>query len=161
MALIFSKRCGKILEKKSIEVHLSKKVRIRILKLLEQFDEYYQDSTPTGFSYDTSILNESLEILKAEHGIEKLYAYPEEGNGKAKPGNLKDFVLRGNFPPYLFDILEIFFSQISNKEEKYKYQGNFNNIMEENNLPWRMAEGKIFPIDSKYIEEEIIQRTKK
>jgi len=159
MTWIFSKRCEKLLQKKSIEVHVSKKVRIRILKLLEQFDECYQDSTPTGFSYDTSILNELPEMLKAEHGIEKLYAYPEEGNGKAKPSNLNDLILRGNFPPYLFDILEIFFSQISNNEEKYQYQGNFNNIMEENNLPWRMADGKIFPIDSKYIEEEIIQRT--
>ena len=158
MAWIFSKRCEKLLQKKSIEVHLPKKVRTRILKLLEQFDEYYQDSTPTGYSYDTSILNELPEILKAEHGIEKLYAYPEEGNGKAKPSNLNDFILRGNFPPYLFDILEIFFSKISSNEEKYKYQGNFNNIMEENVLPWRMANGKIFPIDSKYIEEEIIQR---
>ena len=159
MTWTFSKRCEKLLQKKSIEVHLSKNVRIRILKLLEQFDEDYQDSSPTGFSYDTSILNELPEILKAEHGIEKLYAYPEEGNGKAKPGNLNDFILRGNFPPYLFDILEIFFSQISNNEERYQYQSNFNNIMEENNLPWRMADGKIFPIDSKYIEEEIIQRT--
>jgi len=159
MTWIFSKRCEKLLQKKSIEVHVSKKVRIRILKLLEQFDECYQDSKPTGFSYDTSILNELPEMLKAEHGIEKLYAYPEEGNGKAKPSNLNDLILRGNFPPYLFDILEIFFSQISNNEEKYQYQGNFNNIMEENNLPWRMADGKIFPIDSKYIEEEIIQRT--
>lgn len=159
MTWIFSKRCEKLLQKKSIEVHVSKKVRIRILKLLEQFDECYQDSTPTGFSYDTSILNELPEMLKAEHGIEKLYAYPEEGNRKAKPSNLNDLILRGNFPPYLFDILEIFFSQISNNEEKYQYQGNFNNIMEENNLPWRMADGKIFPIDSKYIEEEIIQRT--
>jgi len=158
MAWIFSKRCKKLIEKKSIEVHLSKKVRIRILKLLEQFNEYYQDSTPTGYRYDASTLNELPEILKAEHGIEKLYAYPEEGNGKAKPSNLNDFILRGNFPPYLFDILELFFSQINNNVEKYKYQGNFNNIMEENNLPWRMAEGKIFPIDSKYIEEEIIQR---
>ena len=159
MTWIFSKRCEKLIEKKSIEVHLPKKVRIRILKLLEQFDECYQDSTPTGFGYDTSILNELPKILKAEHGIEKLYAYPEEGNGKAKPSNLNNLILRGNFPPYLFDILEIFFSQISNNEEKYQYQGNFNNIMEENNLPWRMADGKIFPIDSKYIEEEIIQRT--
>ena len=159
MTWIFSKRCKELIQKKSIEVHLSKNVRIRILKLLERFDEDYQDSTPTGYIYNTSMLSESLEILKAEHGIEKLYAYPEEGNGKAKPSNLNDFILRGNFPPYLFDTLEIFFSQISNNEEKYKYQGNFNNIMEENNLPWRMAEGKIFPIDSKYIEEEIIQRT--
>ena len=39
MAWIFSKRCKKLIEKKSIEVHLSKKVRIRILKLLEQFNE--------------------------------------------------------------------------------------------------------------------------
>jgi len=159
MAWIFSKRCEKLLEKKLVEVHLPTKVRLRILKLLEQFNEYYQDSTPTGFSYDTSILNELPEILKAEHGIEKLYAYPKDGNGKAKPSNLNDFILRGNFPPYLFDILEIFFGQISKNEEKYQYQGNFNNIMEENNLPWRMADGKIFPIDSKYIEEEIIQRT--
>jgi hypothetical protein len=88
-----------------------------------------------------------------------LYSYPEKEDGNAKPGRLQDFVLRGNFPPYIFDILEIFFTQITNKEEKYKYQSYFNSIMEENDLQWRMAEGKIFPIDSQYIEEEIVQKT--
>ncbi len=63
----FFKTLREITTKKSIEAHVPKKVRIRILKLLEQFDECYQDSTPTGFSYDTSILNELPGILKAEH----------------------------------------------------------------------------------------------
>lgn len=159
MAWIFSKRYKKILKNKKNEVHLPKNVRMRILKLIEKFNEVMEEINQTGFGYSTSILDKIPELLKSELGITALFAYPKEGGGKAKPCNLEDFILRGNIPPYLFDSLEIFFSQISNHEGKYQCQSDFNNIMEENDLRWRMADGKIFPIDSKYIEEEIIHRT--
>ena len=159
MAWIFSKRYKKVLKNKKNEVHLPKNVRMRILKLIEKFDEVLEEISQTGYGYSTSILDKIPELLKSELGITSLFAYPEEGNGKAKSCNLKEFILRGNIPPYLFDSLEIFFNQILDYKSKYQYQSDFNNIMEENDLRWRMANGKIFPIDSKYIEEEIIHRT--
>lgn len=159
MAWTFSKRYKKVLKNKKNEVHLPINVRMRILKLIEKFNEVLEEINQTGFGYSTSILDRIPELLKSELGITALFAYPKEGNGKAKPCNLEDFILRGNIPPYLFDSLEIFFNQISDYKRKYQYQSDFNNIMEENDLRWRMADGKIFPIDSKYIEEEIIQRT--
>ncbi len=122
--------------------------------MISNCDEEFQ----TDFGYCTSVQNQLPDAIKGEIGCKDLLAYPEDRQGPAEASNLEGFVLRGNFPPYLFDALEIFYATHFNNEKKNRFQTGFNQIMEESDLPWRMANGHIFPVDSAYIEEVILRR---
>ena len=157
MSWVFSKRCEHILKTGKLRVSIRKSVRIRLWSLLEKYDTTIYTQDKTGYNYNIDLLEKLETELKSELGLESLLSYPEDNNSKARSSNLSDFVLRGNYPPYLLDAIELFFdSPIDNKEE---FQKEFNQIMEESNLQWRMANGKIFPVDSSYIDEFIIQKT--
>ena len=156
MAWVFSKRCRKALAEGKIKVSIPRPVRLRIWKLLQQYDERWEETGETGWNYWTSLMDQLPKKIKAEHGLENLYAFPENEDGPAKPSDLEGFVLRGNFPPYLFDAIELFYDSIPDNKES-DFQRAFNQIMEESNLSWRMADGKIFPVDSSCIEEQILR----
>jgi len=156
MAWLFSKRCREALRDKKIKVSIPVPVRVRIWKALQNYDEWFQESGPTGFNYETSKLQQLPGRIEAELGLSELLAFPEDG-GAPKPSGLEGFVLRGNYPPYLFDAIELFCESIE-EYNRNPFQHSFNEIMEENGFPWRMADGKIFPVDSAYIDEEIIRR---
>lgn len=157
MAWLFSKRCQQALNEKKIKVTIPFPVRVRILKAIQEYNETYWQTDETGFNYEISILDGLPEKITAEIG-KKLLAFPESGERKPVPTNLEGFILRGNYPPYLFDALELFYDSVSQKN-KNPFQRRFNEIMEESGLPWRMADGKIFPVDSAYIEEEILRKS--
>ena len=154
MAWVFSKRCQQSLKDGKIKVSIPRNVRIRLWKLLNNYDEVLYETTETGLDYTTSRIEQLEEAIQSEHGLEYLTAYSEEQEGKVVHTDAKGFVLRGNYPPYLIDALELFFEMLP-PDKQIIFQREFNQIMEESNLPWRMAEGKIFPVDSDYIEEEI------
>jgi hypothetical protein len=156
MAWLFSKRCKQVLKEKKLKVSIPLPVRVRIWTLINNYNETCEETTDTGYNYQTTILEKLPGKIKAELGCE-LLAFPKEG-GDAKPSNLEGFIFRGNYPPYLFDTLELFYESISQNTQN-QFQHDLNIIMEENDLSWRMADGKIFPVDSGYIEEEIIRKS--
>lgn len=155
MSWLFSKRCKSALDQKKIIVSLPSVVRNRILFLLRNFNEVFHISLQNGWNEESSVLDQLLDKIKEEHGVIDLKAFVDGKQGVTKKANIDSFVLRGNYPPYLFDALEVFYNFLDNKVE---FQKQINSIMEESKLPWRMAEGKIYPIDSSYIEEEIIAK---
>ena len=159
MAWLFSKRCQKALKDKKIKVSIPIPVRIRIWKVLQTYNESLWEPMGDGSNslYQTTRLDELHERIKAELGCIELLAFPENGE-QAKPSDLEGFVLRGNYPPYLLDALELFYETIG-ENKKDLFQRSFNEIMEESGLPWRMADGKIFPVNSAYIDEAIIRRS--
>ena len=157
MAWLFSKRCQQALRDEKIKVSIPVPVRVRIWKSLENYDKSFWESTDTGSNYQTSTLQQLPERIEAELGLKELLAFPKDGGAHPKPSDLEGFVLRGNYPPYLFDALELFYESIE-EDKKNPFQHSFNQIMEETGLPWRMADGKIFPVDSAYIAEEITRR---
>ena len=158
MTWVFSKRCKQALKNGKIKVSIPRNVRIRIWKLIEKYDERWVETSETGWDYWTSRLECLTEEIKSEHGLEYLSAYSEEKEGVIVPADLKAFILRGNYPPYILDAVELLYEDLS-QNEQLSFQKEFNQIMEESDLPWRMAEGRIFPVDSQYIEEEILRKT--
>ena len=157
MAWLFSKRCQQALKDGKIKVSIPVSVRVRIWKALQEYQEAWSELTNNGRDYEASTLQQLPERIEAELGLRELLAFPKDGRD-AKPSNLEGFVLRGNYPPYLFDALELFCESLG-EGNRNSFQHAFNEIMEENSLPWRMADGKIFPVDSAYIDEEIIRRS--
>ncbi len=157
MAWVFSKRCRKALREGKIKVSIPRSVRIRILKLFERFNEEWVESTDRGVRYWTSRIDQILEEIKAEHGLDCLFAYPEKETGPAEPSDFEGFILRGNYPPYLLDTIELYHDSLP-QDEQIAFQKEFNQIMEESELPWRMLDGKVIPVDSHYIEEMVLKK---
>jgi hypothetical protein len=157
MSWTFSKRCRNVLQSQKLTVSIPRSVRRRIWMLMNDFNEQFRTADIGGFLSWTSRLNELKAHLFRELGIDALYAYPEEGDAPPEPSDMESFVLRGNVPPYVFDALELYYAQLRD-EEQSRFQRRFNDIMSESDLAWRMAEGRIFPVDSVYMEEEIAAR---
>jgi len=155
MAWLFSKRCQQALRDEKIKVSIPVPVRIRIWKSFENYNEYSDEFDEQTGPHSTSTIEQLPYRIEAELGLRELFAFPECG-GTPKPSDLEGFVLRGNYPPILFDAIELFYNNLSKNKESF--QGNFNSIMEENGLAWRMAGGKIFPVESIYMAEEIAAR---
>jgi len=113
MTWTFSKRCKQALSEKRIKVSIPLSTRTRLWKALQSFNEIFSRSSDTGYDYQTSTLDELPERIKAELGYRELLAYKEAEPGKAVPSNLEDFIMRGNYPPLLFDALELFYDGIN------------------------------------------------
>ncbi len=159
MAWTYSKRCRTALKQGKLKVSLPSSARIRIWKCFAAFDEVFYETSETGFNYTVTLLERVFERLKDELGTEELLAFPQNGEvQRPVPSDFHGFVLRGNYPSYLFDALEIYHLLIFDEGRRSAFQTGLNEIFEEGNLPWRMAEGKVFPIDSAYIQEEITGR---
>lgn len=154
MAWLFSKRYEQGLRDGILKVSIPLSTRVRIWKALQNCDESWTETSNTGFNYNTSALEQLPENFKAEIGVEVLLSYPKDGDSP-KPGDLNSFVLRGCHPPYLFDILELFYQNLP--ENSQQFQNSINEIMEEGRLLWRMANGKIIAIDP--VCEEITKTT--
>jgi hypothetical protein len=152
MAWLFSKRCKQALNDGKIRVSIPTTVRTRLWKALREFNESWWETDEDTGSYQTTTLREIYGLIEAELGIKELLAFPPEG-GNCKPSDIEGFILRGNYPPYLLDTLELFHDTL--REKKDQFQNRVNEIMEESHLSWRMSNGKIFPVDSSYIDEEI------
>lgn len=157
MTWLFSKRCARLLGNRELEVSIPRPARNRIWQAMVEFDEPEYRTDHTGFNYETSTLQELPGIIQAELGCEGLMAWPEEGSGSARASNLESFVRRTYIPAQLFDALEILYQQLSG-DTSDPFQNRLNQIFDESGLQWRMANGKIFPVDSQYVEEDVIQK---
>jgi hypothetical protein len=155
MTWLFSKRCQQGLRDGKIMVSIPVAVRKRIWKVFEDHNEYSNEDNEQIGTYSTSIIDQLPGRIEAELGLDELLAFPKT-DGNPRPSDLQSFVLRGTYPPNLFDAIELFYQDISDDRESF--QNCFNNIMEENSLAWRMADGKIFPVDSIYVAEELMRR---
>jgi len=157
MTNLFSKRCKKLLDKKELIVSIPISVRRRILRTLYDYNESYSDTTETGYHYNSSTIEDIPSLFERELGTD-MKSYHANGSGEIIVGDFDNFILRGNYPPYLFDVIELFHNNLSD-ENKSIFQSSINEIMKESDLPWRMFEGEIFPVDSAYINEVIIKKT--
>ena len=158
MSLIFSKRCKSGLKAGKIKVKIPIAVRNRIWMLLQEFSETWYETTETGWNYNVNSMEDVTYRLKSEHGFEELKTYTKDKERKIVSGDLESFLLRGTSPPLVFDVLELYYNTTP-KDKKTVFQSKINDIFTESDLPWRMAEGEIFPVDSIYVEENILRQS--
>lgn len=150
---VFSKRHPEV----GSEVYLAPAVRQRVWYLLEEADPFYKPNSGLGWDLCYDALSDKL---KKEHGWAELRAYSSREEWEEV--NTKDFILRG-VPRFVLDAAEIFYDLLVEETEKpyastadpNEYQKKLNNVFDDANLPWRMLEGRIIRIDSKWLEVEI------
>lgn len=159
MSWIFSKRYKNVLNDENIKVSIPMVVRQRILYLFGEYNCLIDNRDKFGNFFQTDLFSETVDKLKTELGVKTFLIFSDDskGNKHKETDKLEDIILKGIFPPNVFDSTELYYHLVNDSQNNF--QKDINSIMEENHLPWRMADGKIFPIDSRYIEEEIIQKT--
>lgn len=62
--------------------------------------------------------------------------------------------LAATFTPFLFDIIELQFEELSDSE-KVDFQNAINSVLESNNIPWLLHEGRMIKIDSLQFEMDL------
>jgi hypothetical protein len=153
---IFSKRHPEAISKVQLKPH----VRQRIWHLILDLDPIIGENISEEYwtpSWD-GIRNRILR----EYGWEKLHL-PKSSSYQYND-NSKDFILNGKSYSVL-DAVEIYYYELStlikkdNTTYEFKarlFQQNLNAIFEDDNLPWRMMDGRIVKLDSKWVEVEIL-----
>lgn len=153
---VFSKRCPET----GREAFLSQAVRQRIWYLIEECDPYY-DPNSSNFNDWTLCWNAIPDRLKKEHGWQDLRAYKSQSEWEVL-NNAKEFILRG-VPRFVLDAVELFYDLLLEAKENtsrspgdpIRYQSRVNMIFEDADLPWRLLEGRIIKVDSRWLEAEI------
>lgn len=157
MAWLFSKRHQDGLSSGKVRVSLPATARTRLWALLKKHNLEWEDQRPSGFQDWTSILDELPKEIERELGLKELYSYPIDGGQTPKPGDLESFVLRGKGPRFVLDVVEMFYRLLWD-DKRSPFQSEFNQMMTECNLPWKMAEGQIFLVDSEFFEESVLRQ---
>lgn len=135
------------------ECFLSQAVRNRIWYVMEECDPRYD---PNSINNDWTLVWDALPgRLMKEHGWQELRAYKSQSEWEVLE-NAKKFVLRG-IPRFVLDATELFYDLLLEDQnaDPSRYQSKLNVIFEDANLPWRMLEGRIICVDSKWLEAEI------
>jgi len=155
MALkVFSKRHPEAAR----EVHLNERVRRRIWYVIEECDRNYDPYSINDYTLAFDVLPDRL---KKEHGWEELRSYQSRTEWKHLE-NAKEFILRG-VNRFVLDATELFYDLLMEDKTRghdtladpAEFQGKLNVVFEDANLPWRMLEGRIIRVDSKWLEAEI------
>lgn len=154
--MIFSKRHKDSLKKRTLVFSIDRNTRTRLYRCLVKHDYVVTTTTETGWHNNES----SSELLKSKMLDEQGWKHLQIWDGaEKKVDGIEDFIFSGR-PAHVLDALEIFYSMaVEYNENELSYQQDVNRIFTEEKHPWRMLNGKLFKIDSAYLDEEILTET--
>jgi len=141
----FSERYHELIQEENFIPDLPHKVKMKLIKHLNTFDEPFlrQYGRYDGYSLNSSAKSEALEIYCEIQGwtLDNLSGLYDEWLYKME---VHEF----------FDIIEIW-SHVLSPDEQLPFQKDFNIVMEEFDIPWRLFDGKLFKIDSQQFEHDL------
>jgi AbiJ N-terminal domain 4/Domain of unknown function (DUF7014) len=155
--MIFSKRHKDSLKKRNLFFSIDRNTRTRLYRCLQRYEFNIWQTTDDGYSYEEPAL---YTVLSSRIFDEQGWKYlPIWDGSEKKVETIEDFIYSGK-PPHVLDTLEIFYLMLlEHKQSELTYQQDINIIFTEERHPWRMLNGKIFKIDSAYLDEEILAET--
>lgn len=65
--------------------------------------------------------------------------------------------LASAFTPFLFDVIELQYKELSDGE-KTAFQSEINNVFIENDIPWLLHDGRMIKVDSQQFEQDLKQK---
>lgn len=159
MIRIFSKRHETAIFEKKIRPSLSRRVRMRIWLLLKKcdFSYRYHPDPYDNWDVETTALQQVEQELCRRYGTNELVAFINDENEKG-PVNLEGFVARA-YPAQVFDVVELFFLELPANGDNYGFQKEINDLLEEEAVDWRLADGRFFKVDSEFLATQVIART--
>ncbi len=145
MVGLFSKRYRDALSAKKLPFpSFSRVLRKRLAMNCRDFNE----EMGSTWDYTDSEL-EALEALKKAYGKSDLRVQDEDSGGDRPANSFEDFMVY-SYPHHMLDALEAFCGQVTGAREQF--QATTNAILEEEGSPWRMADCRMYLIDSRFVE---------
>ena len=151
MRSYFTKRHSEALKEQKLKPYLPIRLRVAIRRTLKNYSKW------GGFNEDENYTFYGVEsTLKTFYGEEDLLAY--DGESKLVPTDLEG-VIKSGFPGRVLDLIEAWcdHAELSKASECEK---ELNSLFEIHNSPWRIVNKTVILIDSEYIHNEIITKTK-
>lgn len=142
--MVFSKRCKNLIGLKNLELEFNETSRSRIYLLMKQFDLKLERVSESNYNYVITCFEELVEKIRDKYGVIE------------NDIDLKNIILVPS-GYYLFDIVELFYNVLKEKNEENNFEKKFNELMREEELPWIMYNGEIIQIASIYHEEVILR----
>lgn len=139
---LFSKRFKKALREKAIDYpSFPRHLRKRLAMICSEFSEtdYWQGSTE----------DETLDALKKTYGTDSLRVQDEETDGDRAAESFEDFIVFA-YPHLVLDALEAFYRLVPS--DRHPLQERLNAVLEEEGSPWRMSDGRMYQVDSRYLD---------
>ena len=125
------------------------KPRYELAGVMMEFDEpqRYQPSRYDNFTVLTDALESAIQRLNNEYDWPVAYVKNEYDNTDQQ-------LIALLFVPYLFDLIEIQYDELSNSE-KFDFQKSINNVLNQHDIPWLLTDGKMIKIDAKQFELDL------
>ena len=142
----FSKRHEQSLETRKLKVSIPSKLRVSILRILENFSRYGGD-----YNEDNITFLNATETLKTFYGSPTLMAYEDD---KRVDAQFED-VIRSGWPPHTIDCIEAWFDHVPEAKAR-ACEKELNAILDIHQSPWRFVNSSVLLIDSDYLRENVV-----
>ncbi len=146
MVGLFSKQFKNALDRKMIPYPSFKRNLRRRLAMI--CGDYCEELGTFNDSTDTKI--EALMDLKKGYGLETLRVQDEKTNGDREATGFEDFLVFA-YPHQVLDALQAFYWILSNGN-KHLFQVEINAVLNEEESPWRMSDGQVYMVDSRFLD---------
>ena len=126
------------------------RVKEKIANVLREFAEpqIVYPNRYDNWEVRTTAFESAIEALNSQLGFNCVDR--NEVFHPTKPINY----LAATFTPFLFDIIELQFGELSDSE-KADFQNEINSVLESNDIPWLLHEGHMIKIDSLQFEMDL------
>lgn len=153
----FSIRHRVALTEKKIRPSLSRRLRARIWKELQEYNDAFLIHPYKGNNWteQSTILSELVHKLLKYYGANTLEAFIDDTSTR-KEVDLNGFVM-GAYPAQVLDVVEMMYIDIG-EESQLEFQQEINQIMRDEECPWILCDGKFVQMDSKFFEDEVLSR---
>lgn len=157
--MIFSERYKELIDvghgesKDNICGEIEFNIKKKIAEILVRFAEpkKYQVSRYDNLEEETTALESAIERLSDILGYSIINMLPY---GMADV----ESALASVFTPYLFDIVELQYIELSDRE-KTEFEKTLNSLFAEKDIPWILHDGRLIKIDAKQFELDVKAKT--
>lgn len=154
---VFSKRHSRALRDKRLQVSVSRRVRGRIRKTMEKYDDRYMEADPYSNWQDwTSHLEQTERELCRIEGVDKLIAL-DYSTQKRAPTDVRGYV-EGAYPPQVFDAIEVFLDELP-PDSKTAFRRDVNQIFAEEDTEWRLLDRSVVKLDTTMLDAGVTDQT--
>lgn len=125
------------------------RIKEKIANIMTTFAEpqKYRPNRYDNYEETTDALESAI------HRLEETLEHPIIYLGKNYSSN-SDSEIAMQLTHTLFDIIELQFDELSNNE-KLEFQKKINQVLSDNEIPWRLVDGRMTKIDSKQFELDL------
>ncbi|MBU5466240.1 hypothetical protein KQI49_05265 [Virgibacillus sp. MSJ-26] len=140
----YSQRNLKAIKEKRISLSIKRDVRNQIFQLLERYNDKYQKTDETGFSYNILISEEVFNDIRQFY-IPKCY---NDQNQYVETNNLQNFILKSS-PYCVMDVVELFAKHSCSND----FDAKINTILKLNDIALKLDNGKIIGTFDSHIKK--------